>query len=61
MKSGDIVDIYEDPHTCEVLEGRATLLKKTLYENEVEELWVVRFEGDAEDEVSIRKVNKNKH
>ena len=55
MKVGDTVEVYEDPITCEKLEGVAILIKK-VYDCDANglESWGVRFKG--EQEIMERKI-----
>lgn len=46
MKVGDIITIYEDPMTCQKVEGNARLVEKQPSNNPPFELWLVDF-GDV--------------
>lgn len=43
MKRGDFVDIYEDPLTCLVLEGKARLILFIDRLSDGQEMWKVEF------------------
>ena len=43
--TGDILDIYQKPITCEDFEGRAKLIKPVAVNQDGEE-WIVEFEGE---------------
>jgi hypothetical protein len=44
MKTGDIVTIYEDPVTCQKIEGDAELLE-LLMDDTTMQYWHVRFKN----------------
>lgn len=46
MKKGDIVRIYEDPVTCQKIEGAAKLLKLENDNIPEQQFWKVRFQHD---------------
>jgi hypothetical protein len=46
MKRGDIVEIFEDPITCEKSEGMAKLVRLDIREED-QEYWQVRFLDDS--------------
>jgi len=56
-RPGQMVAIYEDPYTCQRLEGYAMLEKKTSDDsNPAVERWSVHFPGDS---TVSRLVNRN--
>jgi hypothetical protein len=46
MKRGDFVDIYTDPLTCQVLEGRARLVVFIDHCPDGLDMWEVEFTGE---------------
>lgn len=48
LKTGDVVSIFEDPHTGQKLEGKAKLIKHIPSpENDGLEFWMVKFDDDS--------------
>jgi len=47
MKTGMVVKVFEDPITCERLEGKAKLLKKHYTYAPGQEFWTVKFLQDS--------------
>lgn len=62
LTRGDVVEIFEDPITCQKFEGKAKLLRK-LDDGEFFETWRVRFlEDDLPGFVDVvRVVSKDAH
>jgi len=47
-RKGETVNVYQDPLTCQDMEGRATLIKFLgNTDPELGERWLVHFVGDA--------------
>ena len=57
MEAGSTVKVYEDPITCKVLEGEATL-QSFWNDNGDTEQWHVIFTDDVESGTMSRAINK---
>lgn len=56
LEPGDRVRVFEDPMTCEKLEGEAELVE-FVEPDAYFEIWKVRFDGEAGEPVVERKIN----